>query len=161
MRDNSKWTLIPTIPFQRRKRATLLITHEVTDARWGCVVLCISWYCPNYTVGQTGRAIYTAKFAISGDTTGRCCCGHSCENEALQWVYWKRSHAAITTPEKERLCIALLLSFMGQAKKSFWSFFNHSPVTILRHSMWRKYIPQLVTAEYHVASNIALLEALI
>jgi len=56
---------------------------------------------PNCTVGQTVRAIYKATFAISGDTTGRRCCEYICVQEALHRVNCKRSHAAITTLEKE------------------------------------------------------------
>jgi len=44
--------------------------------------------------------IYTATFVISVCTTGRRCGGHICAGEALQCVYCKRSHAALTIPEK-------------------------------------------------------------
>ena len=39
--------------------------------------------CSNYLVGQTGRAICTATFAISWGTTGRRCCGHICGGVAF------------------------------------------------------------------------------
>ena len=44
------------------------------------------------------------------------CCGHICVGEALhliRCVYCKRSHAAITRPEKKP-CVALSLFLSGQ-----------------------------------------------
>ena len=65
--------------------------------------------CPNYTVGQPGRANYTATFAISMDTTWRRCCRHICEGDTLHWVHCRRSYAAITTLVKERIALSLIL----------------------------------------------------
>ena len=55
----------------------------------------------------TAVAPSSVNFAISGGTAGRRCCGHICAEGALHWDYSKRTDAVITTPEKERLCIAL------------------------------------------------------
>jgi len=61
---------------------------------------------------QTRVYIFCSTCAISGSTKGRRYCGHICVGEALHWVYCKHSHAAIATPEKERLSLALSLIFI-------------------------------------------------
>jgi len=58
---------------------------------------------------------------------------HLCRR-GLHWVYWKRSHAAINTPETERLCTALSLFFMRQGRRCVWSLYCHNPSTKTTHS---------------------------
>jgi len=48
--------------------------------------------------------------------------------EALHWVYCKFSHAAITTPERERLRMAQSLSLSGQSERYFASFLPQYPL---------------------------------
>ena len=76
------------------------------------------------------RAIYTATFVTAGGTTESRYCGHTCAGEALHWVYCKRSQTEITTPEKEKVCIALALFFVEllvlfQPQKHWYHWYNH------------------------------------
>ena len=85
--------------------------------------------CSNSTVRQIGGAIHTATFAISRGTTGRRCSVHIFVRMIWHWAYCKHDDAGIITPdEKEKLCIALSLFFMGQGGRCFGFLFWHSPI---------------------------------
>ena len=90
------------------KRAPWSVVRRATsDARWFGLFLRISWYsaCPSYTVGQMISPFTTATFAMSEGITGRRCCGHTCVREVLHWVKCKCNRVAVTTLNKELLCV--------------------------------------------------------
>jgi len=59
---------------------------------------------PNYTIAQIGRATCAATFAETWGTTEKRCCGTTGLERSC--IESKRRLAAITTPEKQRMCFA-------------------------------------------------------
>lgn len=88
---------------------------------------------------------YAFHFSKTWDITGKHCWGHIFVGEALNsmyCIYCKRSHAATTTPAKERSCVALLFFFHWQSCRYFDPFcLNRWYAALYRlHSLERRQV---------------------
>jgi len=111
-----------------KTRARFVVTSATIVARWARLICAFRGRSStNYTIGQSGRGIYTATFATYEGTAKRRCCGDIFVGEALRWVHWRRSYVAITAPEKARLLLGYHVSSSDRCTLFFIPFLPQLP----------------------------------
>ena len=82
------------------------------------------------------------------------CCRHICVGEVLLWIFCRRSYVAFTPPERERLCLALQLFFMGQDGRWSCNFVKHNLVQIY----WSRVVSLTSLSVYHCSFHIKYIQ---
>jgi len=134
-----------------------VVTHATTDARWFWLFCAFGSNCRLYTARQIDRTIFSATFVKSWDN-GFGCWGYICVEKVLLSLHFLWRYAAISTPEKGRLCFAAsYFSFLnGTGRTVFWSFRPHNPFVKTNYNVIRWYklfkIPRFNTSK-HIDTN--------